>query len=328
MSVWNVFDPDAFSFQTLTAAINNLPFVPKQIADMGIFDEQGQPNLQALIDEVNETIELVAVKSRGAPPQVVDGDKGKVYDFTIPHLPEKAYIAADSVQGVRELGTENNSRTVESERNKRLAKMRKQIDLTIEWHRLQALMGNYIDVNGTATSLFTKFGVSQVTTDFALNSSSTKVRSKCLTVQTSIEDNLGGLESTGIVVLCGATFWDNLITHPAVEATYLNTQMAAALRTGLLNTLVFGDLEFRRYRGSSTVKIPVKEAYAIPMGVENLCLTRFAPGNYIEAVNTIGLPYYAKARENQFGTGVDMQAQSNPLNIVTRPHAIIKLTTP
>lgn len=328
MSVWNVFDPDAFSFQTLTAVINNLPFVPKQIAEMGIFDEKGQPNLQALIDEVNETIALVGVKPRGAPGQVVNSDKGKIYDFTIPHLPAEAYIAADSVQGVRELGTEGNARTVESERDKRLKKMRKQMDLTIEWHRLQALMGNYIDVNGTAVSLFTKFGVQQTTIDFALNSTSTKVRSKCLSTQTSVEDNLGGLESTGITVLCGATFWDNLITHPAVEATYLNTQMAASLRSGLLNTLMFGDLEFRRYRGSTTVKVPAKEAYAIPMGVENLCLTRFAPGNYLEAVNTIGLPYYAKAVPDKFDKGIDMESQSNPLNIVTRPHAIIKLTTP
>lgn len=328
MSVWNVFDPDAFSLQTLTAKINNLPFVPYQIGAKGLFDELGQPNLQALIDEVNETLSLVGVKPRGAPAQVVNGDKGKIYDFTIPHLPEQAYLAADSVQGVRELGTESNARTVESERDKRLAKMRKQMDLTIEWHRLQALMGNYIDVNGTPTSLFTKFGVSQTTIDFALNSSSTKVRSKCLSVQTAIESALGGLSYSGIWVPCGATFWDNFITHASVENTYLNTQMAAALRSGLLNTVMFGDLMFERYRGSSTVKVPDKEAYAIPLGVDSLCLTRFAPAPYIETVNTIGLPYYAKAVENKFGTGIDMESQSNPLNIVTRPHAIIKLTTP
>lgn len=328
MSVWNTFDPDAFSLQTLTAAINNLAFTPTQIGAMGIYEEMGQPNLAALIDEINETIGLVAVRPRNSNGQVVNSDKGKIYDFTIPHLPQAASIFADSVQGVRELGSEGNARTIERVRDQRLAKMRRQNDYTIEYHRLSALTGSYIDVNGDATSLFTKFGVVQQTVDFLLSTATTKVRSKCLDVQIAIEGALGGVPYTGIEALCGATFWDNLITHPLVEQTYLNTQMAASLRQGLLNTLDFGDIRFHRYRGTSAVAISAKHAYAFPVGVPGMFLTRFAPANYEETVNTVGLPYYAKAEPMKFGKGMEMEAQSNPLNICTRPRAVIKLTTP
>jgi major capsid protein E len=328
MSVWNVFDPDAFSLQTLTAAMINQSFTPSAIGDSGLFESSGVPNLAALIEEIGDTVALVAVKPRNASGQVAELDKAKLHNLSIPHLPQRAAVMADSVQGVREFGSEDTAKTVEGERNKKLAKMRRQIDYTIEYHRLLALQGGYVDVNGATQNAFTLFGSTQQTVDFALNNAATKVRSKCLTVQTSMESQLGGVSYTGIEAWCGATFWDNLITHALVEQTYLNTQMAAALREGLLNTLDFGDIRFKRYRGSSAVGIAAKEAYAYPVGVSGMFLTRFAPAPYMETVNTIGLPYYAKAEEMKFGVGVEMQGQSNPLNICTRPSAVIKLTTP
>ena len=56
----------------------------------------------------------------------------------------------------------------------------------------------------------------------------------------------------------------------------------------------------------------------------DLFITRFAPANYIETVNTIGLPRYAKGVVDQWGKRVDFEAQSNPLNICTRPRCLMK----
>jgi hypothetical protein len=46
----------------------------------------------------------------------------------------------------------------------------------------------------------------------------------------------------------------------------------------------------------------------------------------METVNTIGLPYYAKQERIPFDKGVQLELQSNPLHICTKPRAIIKLT--
>lgn len=329
MSVWNVFDPDAFSLQSLTAAINHEDlYTPTLLADLKLFQEEGTPNLTMLTEEINKVIGLVAVRARNAPGQVVTVEKPKVYPWTIPHLPERASILADSVQGVREFGSEGTARTIQGQRDKHLAKMRRQIDYTIEYHRLLSLQGTYIDAAGNSNSLFTIYGTTQQTIDFALNSSGTKVKGKCLDTQVAVEDQLGGVPYQRLHVLCGQTFWKDLINHPEVEKYLLNTPFARELTQGLLGSFDFGDLRFQRYRGNSTVAISAKHAYAFPVGVPDMFLTRFAPAPYNETVNTMGLPYYAKSKEMEFGIGLDIQAQSNPINLNTRANAVIKLTTP
>ncbi|WP_420801183.1 major capsid protein [Pseudomonas brassicae] len=67
------------------------------------------------------------------------------------------------------------------------------------------------------------------------------------------------------------------------------------------------------------------EARLVPEGVSDLFLSIYAPADYIETVNTEGLPYYSKIEEMPFGKGIDGEAQSNPLHICTRPRAVIRL---
>ena len=54
--------------------------------------------------------------------------------------------------------------------------------------------------------------------------------------------------------------------------------------------------------------------------------TYYAPADYTETVNTNGLPYYARQMLMDYNKGVEMEFQSNPLCINTRPNAVIKLT--
>lgn len=324
MPMVDPFTPSAFTLQSLTAAINNLKYAPMRLS--GLFEESGISTLSAAIDIQDGVLSLVDVAPRGAPGKPVFGGNRKALPFLIPHLPEKASILADEVQGVRAFGSETQGELLTARINDRLSTMRRNIDYTIESHRLAALMGNYIDNNGVSTSLFTTFGVSQKTLSFVLGTTTTKIRSKCLTTIGYIENALDGVPFTGIRALCGATFFDNLITHTNVEATYLNQMGASELRNDPRQILNFGGIVFERYRGTSAVKIDDSDAYAYPEGVPGLMITRFAPANYVETVNTLGLPYYAKSEPMEFGKGYEIEAQSNPLNLVTRPAAVVKLT--
>lgn len=324
MPMVDPFLPSAFSLTALTAAINNLKYAPQRLS--GMFEEQGIATLTAAIDVQDGVLSLVDVAPRGGPGKVITGPPRKIIPFAIPHLPERASIMADEVQGVRAFGSESQAEVLQTRINERLAIMRRNIDYTMESHRLSALMGNYIDNNGVSTSLFTTFGVSPQTLSFALGTAGTKIRSKCLTLLSYIESALDGVPFTGVRALCGSTFFDNLITHANVEATYLNQQAANELRSDPRQELVFGGITFERYRGTSAVKVGDSNAYAFPTGVPGLMITRFAPANYEETVNSIGLPYYAKAEPMPFGKGRALEAQSNPLNLVTRPAAVVKLT--
>lgn len=325
----NIFDSDAFSLTSLTAALNNAPFKPSLIGDSGLFSEEGISTLTATIESENGVLSLVEVKPRNGVPNPVAGAPRVIRPFLIPHLPTTSTIMADEVQGVRVFGSESDTDSIDAAVAKRAETMRRNIEYTIESHRLAAIMGNYIDANGAQISLATEFGVTAPTPiSFALNSDTTKVRGKTLDVLTAIEDGLGGLAFSGVHAYAGKDFWQALIDHPALKDTVLNWQAAQSLRDDPRLVIDFGGIRFERYRGTSAVKVADKEAWAFPVGVPDLFITRYAPANYIETVNTIGLPMYAKSEPLPMGKGVKIEAQSNPLNINTRPAAVVKLTTP
>jgi hypothetical protein len=321
------FTPSAFNLQTLTAAINNVKYAPGRLGALGLFNEQGISTLSASIEERDGVLELVDIVPRGGPGEVVGGESRKIHSFTIPHMPARATVMADEVQGVRLFGSENQAEVLQTRVNERLATMRRNLDYTLESHRVAALMGNYYDANGATQSLFTTFGVSQASQNMALSASATsKAREKATIILEKIEDALDGVPFSGVHVFCSSGFWKALLEDKDAKETYLNTQMAASLRNDPRLMFDWNGITWERYRGTSSVAITANKAYAVPMGVPNLFITRFAPANYNETVNTIGLPVYAKGEPMKFGKGWELEAQSNALNICTRPASVIELT--
>lgn len=266
------------------------------------------------------------VAARGAPGKPVTSEGRSAIPFIIPHLPECGALLADEVQGVRAFGSESQAEVLQTPLNERLAQMRTNIDYTIEYHRAAAIMGNYINSNGDATSLFTTLGVTQQTQAMRFHATSrSAARNKAFLAIKIVKAALGGIPFTGLTALCGDDFWAALIGDADTRATYLNQVQASELRGNPTDALTAYGIRWEWYSGTSAVNMGV-DAYLIPRGVPGLCITRFAPANCVETVNTIGLPYYAKAEPMDFGKGYQLEAQSNPLNLVTRPAAIVKLT--
>ena len=325
MAMVDPFTPSAFTLTSLTAAINQLKYQPARLS--GLYEEQGISTLTASVEERDGVLNLVEIKPRGANGQPVHGEGRRIIPFTIPHLPQTATLMADEVQGVRAFGSESQAEVLQTRINERLATMRRNIDYTLESHRLLALMGQYYDANGDAQSLFTTFGVVQQTQTMGWSPSATSsARKKATELITKVEDALDGAPFSGIRCLCGATVWEDLLEDQDAKATYLNTMMASDLRQDPRLSFQWNGITWERYRGTSAVKVPAAEAYAYPEGVAGLFITRFAPANYNETVNTLGLPYYAKGEPLKFGKGYELEAQSNPLNLCTRPRAVIKVT--
>nr|WP_255218987.1 major capsid protein [Paraburkholderia kururiensis] len=113
----------------------------------------------------------------------------------------------------------------------------------------------------------------------------------------------------------------------AYDFAYLNTQQAATLRGDPTDSFDYGGITWERYKGrfSGVGFIDDDEALAVPQDVPELCITRFAPADYMETVNTVGLPYYAKQEILPFAKGVALEAQSNPIHLPTRPKAIVRI---
>lgn len=345
----DIFDDEQFDVVRLTERINNTPRVASKIADMRLFNEAGITTTQLYIEKNGSGLHLVPAMPRGAPGEPVHLGRPSRVPVQAIHLPQRWSVLADEVQNLRSFSTLQGApsraeevATVGNIVNQKLAKARQQLDLTIEWQRVGVLQGKIYDYDGVSVLLdvYTTFGQTQTVIDMELDSSSTSVRAKCVAIRRAIEAKLGGLSYTGIRALAAPDFMDALTAHASVEKAFERWRDGEFLRTdaGRRGTFEFGDIVWDEYSGSVLSPgggagaaegmpfIPAGTAFAFPTGVSDLFITRFAPADYVETVNTLGLPYYAKQERMRFDKGVDGETQSNPLSICTRPEAIIKLT--
>jgi hypothetical protein len=324
-----IFDDDAFSVATLTAAINEQEYLPGRIGALGLFEEEGVTTLTVQIEKDGDTLALVPAGERGVSGLVVGGSKRILIPFNTVHLPQRFAINADEIQGIRAFGTLTELQAVQDVVSRRLAKARRQLDATHEFQRMGAIKGQVLDADGTSVLLdiYDRFGVTRQELSMGLNSADANVQVQCVEALDMQEEALGSVTTTGSRALCGKTFWAKLIAHKSVMQTYLATQQAAALRGDGRESFDFGGITWERYRGkvAGVAFIADDEARLIPEGVPELFISAFAPADYMETVNTLGLPYYSKLETMPFGKGVAGEAQSNPLHLCTRPRAVIRL---
>jgi hypothetical protein len=324
-----IFEDDAFSVSSLTAAINEQEYLPGRISSLGLFREEGISTLTVQIEKDGDTLALVPSGERGSSGLVVGGTKRTLIPFNTVHLPERFTIKADEIQGIRAFGTRSELQAVQDVVNKRLAKARRQLDATHEFQRMGALNGQVLDADGKTVLLdiYKSFGVNRQKLPMGLNSPDTELRVKCGEALDMQEEALGSVTSSGSRAMCGKNFWNKLIVHKSVKETYLNTMQAASLRGDAREAFEFGGIVWERYRGkvAGVAFVHDDKALLIPEGVPDLYISSFAPADYMETVNTQGIPYYSKIEPLPFNKGVAGEAQSNPLHLCTRPRAQILL---
>lgn len=325
----SIFQDEKFTVPNLTAAINELPYVPGRIGELGLFSEEGVPTTVVQIEYDGNTLGLVAAKPRGGVGQAVVLGPRKLIPFNTVHLPQRSTMMADEIQGIRAFGSMTEVETAVARVAKYQAKHRIQLDMTHEYQRIGAIKGLILDADGETVLLdvYQSFGIEQTSFPMELQNASTLARSKCDDVLDLIEDALGATPTRGARAFCGRDFWRDLINHKSVRETYLNTTQAAELRGKVPDSFELGGITFERYRGSikGVPYVPTDEALVFPEGVPDFFITRFAPGDYLETVNTDGLPYYSRVEPLDYGKGLGIESQSNPLHIPARPKAIIRL---
>jgi len=324
-----IFNDDAFSVSSLTAAINEQEYLPGRISSLGLFREEGISTLTVQIEKDGDTLALVPAGERGTSGLVVAGTKRTLIPFNTVHLPERFTIKADEIQGIRAFGTRTELQAVQDVVNKRLAKARRQLDATHEFQRMGALNGQILDADGKTSLLdiYKVFSVTRKKLPMGLGNPETELRVRAGEALDMQEEALGSITSTGSRAFCGKNFWNKLIAHRSVKETYLNTMQAASLRGDARESFEFGGIVWERYRGkvAGVSFVHDDKALLIPEGVPDLYVSSFAPADYMETVNTQGIPYYSKIEPLPFNKGIAGEAQSNPLHLCTRPLAQILL---
>lgn len=331
MATLDIFNNDAFSMASLISTITDVPFIPTQLGEEGLFVESGMNTLMGMIERQGDKIQLVPTAPRGGVPQPGVRNNRKLIPLMAVHLPQSDTITADEVQGVRAFGTETELQAVQTVVRQRAVNLRRNMDLTMEYQRIGALKGIVYDADGSTElwNMYTLFGFTQETVFFDLGTTTTDVRQKCVDLARKIQDKLGGVPAGNIKVKVSRTFFDKLVSHTNVKKAWDLYQQSAQLRLDVkTDVFVHCGIEFRVYHGGTSAGNFVADdlGYAYPAGVPGMFQIKYAPANFIETVNTNGLPFYLKQKVNQWETGVDLYAQSNPLTYNERPEAVVKVS--
>lgn len=325
----DVFNQDMFSTVSLTESINMLPYVPGRLGSLGLFRVKPIKDLSVVIEEQNGVIRLLSTRPRGQTGTTADSKTRKARSFTIQHIPHNDRIMADDIQGVREFGSEVNTESIVQVVNDRLADMRQNHDVTHEFHRAAAIQGKLLDGDGSTViyNFFTEFNLTESSVDFELDTDATDVKGKCVDVARLMNSALGGTPYRGIHAMCGDSFFDSFVAHPKVAASYERYQENEFARTTQIGTpFMWGGIIWENYRGQvGDVKfVPDAQARFFPLGAPGIFIEHFGPADYVEAVNSLGKPVYAKQERMKFDKGVELETQSNPLIMCTRPQCLVK----
>lgn len=330
----NPFSNDAFNMVALTAAINKIPNNYGRLEQLNLMPAEGVRTRTILIEEMSGVLNLLPTMPVGAPGSLGTQGKRKVRSFVIPHIPHDDVVLPEEVQGLRAFGSENDLEALSSLIAKKLQNMRNKHAITLEHLRMGALKGVILDADAsTIYDLYSEFGITQKTVNFALSTNTTEVIGKVLEVKRHIEDNLRGEFMTGIMCLCSQGFFDALTTHSKVKEAYQRWQNGQILFTDNRTNFSFGGVVFEEYRGQATDAagnvrkfVADDEAHFFPLGTASTFRTFHAPADFNETANTLGLPLYAKQAPRKFERGTEVHTQSNPLPICLRPEVLVKGT--
>jgi hypothetical protein len=333
----DVFKGDAFSIISLTDAINKLKFVPGRLSASGLFISSAISTTTVSIEEKDGVLKLVAPSPRGAPGETMDKSKRTMRSLVVPHFEINDAVYAEEVQNVRPFGQESGLEVVQTKVMERMGEAGASLMMTLEHARVGAVIGVITYADASTLNLFTEFGVSQEgEIDFDLDNATPAagaLRKKCAGVYRQVAGILDGVPFSGLRALCGDNFFDDLLAHPEVRATYDGWSEAKILREGYIEAngqsygaFEFGGIVWENYRGSygGTPFVNSDKCHIFPEGVPGLFRTVFAPADYVDTVNTLGRPMYSKQYPMENGKGVNLDTQMNALNYCTRPKSLIK----
>lgn len=333
MATLDIFNNDAFSVSQLTQTIVDIPRVPTQLGDEGLFREYGITTTTMMIERKGSGLTLVPSAPRGGVRATVGRDKRKMIPIAAVHLPQGDTILADEVQNVRAFGSETEVESVQRLVRTQLEKMKANLDLTLEYHRIGALKGLVLDADGADViyDLYTLFGMDRPKMAFNIANAGSTADPKqlCVDLKRRIKKSLGGRSFTRVRVKTSEEFFDRLVGHKEMKAAWEKWNDGAFARQDQSESdFEFAGVIFQAYSGGTSGGdfIPAGKAYAYPEGVPGMFQTAYAPGDYMSTVNTMGVPYYASQERLPHDKGVELESQSNPITLNTLPEAVVELT--
>lgn len=332
MSVFDIFNNDAFSMTSMLDTVDSMEFKPSTLSDMNIFTPNPVRTAEVAIESRDGVLSLIQTSQRGAPIEQRANEKRKLRNFPTTRIAKGDRITASELAFVRGHGEEQQVMMLQEEVARRLngpAGIVSDVDLTRENMRLGAIQGIVTDADDSViVNWYDEFGVTQPTEiafDLA-NMTEGDLRTKCTQITRTMKRSSGGTftNATRIHAFCGDVFWDLLIALPEVRGKYLNRDDSKYVQGGgAFESVEYGGITWENYQGTddnTTVAIADTEVKFFPVNAPGAFLEVYSPGETFEHLGQLGQPIYPMiVRDLERDMYVDIEAYSYPLHVCTRP---------
>lgn len=332
---------NAFEVVDYTADLTVIPNSWTLLNDVGLFGEEMLSTHTVTFEEVNQTIGLITDIPRGSKPQANKDDLRKVRSYPMARFAVTDAILPKDVQGKKMYGTQDMAETEAAVMMRKMERIRRNFDVTLEVARFSTLSsGNLYSPGGTiAGNLFTDFGITQKSVDFVLGTATTDVINKVEEVIAHMQDNANnGDIISGVIAYASPEFFAKLINHAKIQQAYQfwsSTEAQAIQRNraggtnGLYREFQYGGIRFIEVRTvlAGSRLVPAGEVIFVPTGTQDVFTTFYGPIERMDFVNTIAERTYMLSSRDPKGMSVDIDAESNFVNLIKRPALVVKGTT-
>lgn len=328
MELAKALESEKFTISELTAAINNVAVPRTRLAELKLFEEKGISTTSVQIEYKDGQIQLVQDVPRGDDGEPLEDPERKLVTFNALHLVVPASIFADEIQNSRAFGEEDELESLQDVINEKAEIIRQSIDITIEYFRWGAVFGKIYNKKGDVVlDLFKVFEIKESAGEDAIDFN-LDLPTQLLEVKRNSEKHIKGPKPKAHRAFCRPEFFDQMLKNESFYKAFERYNNGEALREDVRRGVSWQGVFWEEYDEKFGDKDPMPAKYGavlVPEGKAGLFLTRFAPGTYSETVNTKGLPYYMKSEPKRFNKGVDLESQSNPINLCTNPLSVRRI---
>ena len=331
-----------------TKKVVNLPVLAGMVNAMGLFEERGSAATSITFTRDTKTYTILPLNDR----RLRDSSAGKkgtkeTFALSIPYINHLDTLTTEDILEYREWDDPNMQMSVARATAEKIDDAKVKADQTKEFLKLSALKGLVVDPTDgtTVTNMFTELGGSQTSVDFLLGTGTTDITAKINTVLRTVADNnRSGLAAKMPIVLCGNTFFDELISHADIEGAYVQylNRGTQKLRDNVFDFTAWGAVGYFEHRGlvfvnyapsfslsdgTSVSPIAAADGYVINPNVRDLYRGYNGPSNKFSKIGQAGAPLYMYQWAQDKDNGIDFEMEMSNLFFMTNPLMSVKVTT-
>lgn len=312
---------------------------------MGLFAEKGITDRNVKVETKNATLSIIPSSPIGTPaPAANTPDLRDVKILPTFRHARKHTLLAEELQGVRKFGSDDEVEMFDEKMLEKIDLIQREHRQTKEFLRWGALKGDVYDADGVRLlyNVYDMMEEQQQTIDIDLDNVNAvdPIQDGNDALLDHMELNSLGETINGVVQFCSPGYMAHMQKNKDFRDAYkywANNGEINPNRQSLRRPFEFKDVIYIRHIGKCSFKrtdgsvvthnfIAPGEAIAVPLGTAEAFRTFFSPGEFMEAVNTVGQEIYVKPKVMDLDMGVELHSFSYPLNIVTKPRLVVRVT--